>query len=580
MVLNSKSFIKGTSLSILLVLGLFSFQKLFGQGKDLPVFNWSRMVLGLQAQGHLSEVRPEFLSSKIFPGVEPAPVLIPDPQNARRFRIFWQQIPIQNGWVSIRRTGNKRGLVVDFPVINFRVLSSFSNPPAHLHWVAEPGGLRPMVYEMEKRGLESWATWKDAEGIMTYEENWQLRSGTDTLIKARVFRPDPVSRLQIPYGGMLRDRQDSSSSLLETALDSVILRLKFKNDTFFLSHPAFRIGEFSPPFKPTPLFLHPDSFLLNRSHPAFEAVNTFFHISRFRSYIDSLGFSNLLTPDLRIDVHGMDGADQSSYDPSEDLLSFGDGNVDDAEDAGVVIHEYGHVLGQAAISFGNSGHERRSIEEGVCDYLAGSYVRTYSDYEPLKLFKWDGHNEFWSGRTLNTPRMYPENLVGQIHKDGEIFAAALMAGEVALGRSVMCRLILSAWPDLMPNSTMPMAARLFLDTDTLLFGGSHSEILKQAFLSKGINPGQVIVSTGNKPASRQNGFVRYSNFPCKGWTVTGLAAARESILLVVFSGRQIARHIAETSSLFISAEGLLPGMYMLHISDASGLRTEKVVVFP
>lgn len=45
-----------------------------------------------------------------------------------------------------------------------------------------------------------------------------------------------------------------------------------------------------------------------------------------------------------------------------------------------------------------------------------------------------GHNEFWGGRTTNYRVKYPDGLVGQIHRDGQIWSSCNMKIWEALGR--------------------------------------------------------------------------------------------------------------------------------------------------
>ncbi len=333
----------------------------------------------------------------------------------------------------------------------------------------------------------------DKFGRRLFQEDWLLRF-SDSSVKARVFRPDPVSRLQIPYGGQLRDRSDSSSSLLRQAMDSLQLRIRFDGDSFRLESPYLHFGEFSPPAKPLSISVSADSFYFDRHQAGFEEVNAFYHLSRFREFLDSAGMDSLARFPLQVDAHGLDGADQSAYSPLQEFLAFGDGNVDDAEDAAVILHEYGHALAHAAFPFGNSGQERRAIEEGICDYLAGSYLRSVSSYLPDRLFRWDGNNEFWPGRSLVTSKMYPGDLSGSLYADGEIFCAALSSMEPAIGRKDMHRILLSALYGMGPNLTMPAAARLLLVADSALFQGQHSSQIRFHFLERGIDPELVVVS--------------------------------------------------------------------------------------
>ncbi len=77
-------------------------------------------------------------------------------------------------------------------------------------------------------------------------------------------------------------------------------------------------------------------------------------------------------------------------------LHFGEGGVDDAEDADVVIHELGHGIHDWVTGGGLS--QKQGLSEGVGDYYAVSYSRAYAgQWEPSDpqyhwVFSWDGHN--------------------------------------------------------------------------------------------------------------------------------------------------------------------------------------------
>jgi hypothetical protein len=60
---------------------------------------------------------------------------------------------------------------------------------------------------------------------------------------------------------------------------------------------------------------------MNRNHAGFEEVNIFYHLNSYREFLDSLGFGDLADYQLKVDAHGMDGADQSAYSPLQDVLA-------------------------------------------------------------------------------------------------------------------------------------------------------------------------------------------------------------------------------------------------------------------
>jgi hypothetical protein len=60
------------------------------------------------------------------------------------------------------------------------------------------------------------------------------------------------------------------------------------------------------------------------------------------------------------------------------------------------------------------------------------------------VFSWDGHNPFWGGRVTNwtDTRTYPQDLVGQIHTDGQFWSSCNMQIWDAVGRETIDRAML------------------------------------------------------------------------------------------------------------------------------------------
>ena len=487
----------------LVVIGVLSLETL--QGQALPEL--------LYLQSHWNPERPEARGSftgkallqHLYPGtpseLDLSGFRLPAPGERVRCSLVLNGIPIQNAWIVLRKPRKGAHFTVHFPKLDFSTWKS-PGPQADRVWVSEGPEWHSLRLRVSGSKEARFRQWQDENGQVFFREEAMLYSGPDSLVKMSVFRPDPVSKLRMPYGGLLRDRGDSNSVLLTQALDTVFCRVGFSADSFRLKNSRFELGEFSIPSRPHATCNHPDSLLRNRSHPVFEELNAFYHLNRFRAYVDSLGFDTLAAYCLPVDAHGMDGADQSAFSTTDRQLYFGEGNVDDAEDAAVLVHEYGHALSHSALAFGNSGFERRALEEGFCDYLGGSYTRRLSDFTWNQLFKWDGHNEFWTGRVLNSEKMYPNNLVGQIHKDGEIFSSALTELENLSSRALVHELLLGSMPFFLPNQTMPAAAQVLLETDSSLYNGAHSTQINQAFMARGINPGQIIVSVPEPIAQR------------------------------------------------------------------------------
>jgi hypothetical protein len=253
---------------------------------------------------------------------------------------------------------------------------------------------------------------------------------------------------------------------------------------FSLENTKFKIDDFSIPLI-SPVVSNSPFFDFNRSHKGFEAFNTLFHLNNFNRYIEELGFTQLDPQKVIIDVHGNDGADNSFFtnSPSPRLV-FGDGGVDDAEDADVIIHEYTHALSYFASPNSNDGNERRALDEALGDYFASSYSAQYSPLNINDVFTWDGHNEFWAGRITNSDSTYlAYNAAKSIYFNAQIWSATLMDIFNTIGKEKTDILVLESLFYNEPNSTFTQAAQNLLLIDSLLFNEQYKcalyKILKQ-----------------------------------------------------------------------------------------------------
>lgn len=248
-----------------------------------------------------------------------------------------------------------------------------------------------------------------------------------------VFDPDPLTTATAAYGGSYVDNGDANAAVLTAQLRNVtLLDITFSGGNHSLVGPWAEVIDFESPFKG--LFAQVSStFNFDREADAFEAVNCYYAIDGTMRYLNTtLGLS--IEPyqypgGVQFDPSGFNGADNSHYLSGSGRLAFGEGGVDDAEDADVIVHELGHGLHDWVTVGGLS--QVNGLSEGTGDYAAGSYSRVRGFWTPADAayhwtFNWDGHNPFWGGRVLNYGAVYPGGLTGQIHTDGQIWATAMM----------------------------------------------------------------------------------------------------------------------------------------------------------
>jgi len=256
-----------------------------------------------------------------------------------------------------------------------------------------------------------------------------------------VFDPDPLSTSGQTYGiGGYIDNNDASSSDLDAARTSVELRgIDLTDGIYTLKGRYVEIQDVEAPNKGLFTQTTPD-FNFNRNDDGFEAVNCYYHLDKNLRYInETLGIrlTSLYNNGVLVfDPSGWNGADQSSYGAGQ--LIFGEGGVDDAEDADVILHELGHGLHDWVTN--GSLSQVEALSEGCGDYWAQSYKRSLEQWHPTDpshhhVFGWDGHNEYWNGRTTNYEAAYPTELIsGFNHINGQIWSTSLMRVFDIIGR--------------------------------------------------------------------------------------------------------------------------------------------------
>ena len=326
-------------------------------------------------------------------------------------------------------------------------------------------------------------TLKQQDGTTLFEKDKRLFF-TDTVVKARVFNPDPLTTAGVTYGkdGTYRNFNDSDYALLNDQRKWVSFPAQYDNGLFYLKNKYAAITNLkSPNYTPSTSTI--DTFDFTRKQIGFKEVMAMYHISQVQAFIQSLGFDNLVNYQLKVDPHSST-ADQSyfTYDP-DTSLHFGLGGVPDAEDADVIVHEYTHAISHSLNPGDAIGTERRALEEAICDAMCCAYSKRINPFLWKNIFGWDGHNEFWNGRDGASNKTY-DNKVGDFYSDSEIWSSAMNNLSEKMGEDVLIKLLLSIIPQLTPNSTMPQAAQLMYDTDSIINNSQNRWLLAEEFVAR------------------------------------------------------------------------------------------------
>lgn len=338
---------------------------------------------------------------------------------------------------------------------------------------------------------DSWLRVYDAHtGALLHSQSRALHVARDTTAYGLVYYPNPITTARTTYGAFpeYTDNDDQTNDSLDARRVAVVLRQVTFDETtqrFQLQGPHVRLVVLSKrdsiPFQNTTEFYH-----FNRSQRAFEATNVYYHIDTVQRYVQALGFDNLANYPLQVDAHAF-SSDNSDFVPAgvDSYIRMGIGGVDDAEDAEVVVHEYGHALSHAASPNTLVGTERRGIEEGNADYLCTSYARRLSpDYGWERIFEWDGHNPFWAGRSATFNQSYNQVMnksFVNIYELAQVWVSALMQVWSVHGAAATDPVVFQALYMTQNNLTFPQGVQNLLDADTLVHGGLLSPELYRAF---------------------------------------------------------------------------------------------------
>lgn len=379
--------------------------------------------------------------------------------------------------------------------IAFQIARDFIQPGNSIFWQKEPTlyylvqnktAYLVWLVEFESREpLGSWQVFVDAvSGEVRALENRIVFSDGHGMI----WDPDPLSSAYAKYGdpGFSDFNDNDTDELNEERFVGELLDITFAGGVYRLEGPFVKVEDWDPPTVPVVTSVDPDSFNYTRSQSGFEDVLVYYFIDKTQRYIQSLGFNNVNNEDQVCDPHGADGADNSYYYPGSDAIAWGEGGVDDAEDADVILHEYGHAIQHDQVPSWGGGQEG-AMGEGFGDYWAGSHSLTASAHHSNWVFNWDGHNGFWPGRILDAPYHYPENANGQIHDSGQLWSAGLwdIHTDPAMSRVVIDALVLQHHFMIGSSASMADAAAAIIQADLDIFNGEHYNLIVEKFGNRG-----------------------------------------------------------------------------------------------
>lgn len=306
--------------------------------------------------------------------------------------------------------------------------------------------------------------------------------------QARVFMVNPV---QSSGDQTLVDAKDSASAVPESAYATAALR--------HLDASGGLNGKWAYVRSDTGASAKvADAGTYGRHDDQFEQVMAYFWVNESQEYLQSLGFGTELpgandrAQPVRINQWG---ADNSYFTDKKAEIRFGKGGVDDAEDAEVVVHEYGHAVHHAQVPGFGTSVEAGSIGEAWGDYLAVS-VGAYADAKygwPAKadlacVADWDSASYSDAPhclRRIDSDKTYADR-EGEVHADGEIWSRALFDIRGELGARTADRIIVNAQFGFAPDTSFEDAAVTTVATAQKMYGKGAADAVRKAFQAREI----------------------------------------------------------------------------------------------
>jgi hypothetical protein len=325
------------------------------------------------------------------------------------------------------------------------------------------------------------------------------KAGSDSSTgTGRVFMVNPVQSSGIQT---LTDQKDSATAVPDSEYRDMTLRN--------LDGSGYLRGDWVTVQSATgtPAFSTTNTFLYDRHQDQFEQVMAYFWVNQAQEYLQSLGFGT--RPNMPGIVHqsfpvkiDQYGGDNSYQTDKPYRIRLGKGGVDDAEDAEVIVHEYGHAVHASQVPGFGQSEEAGSIGEAWGDYFAVSVgLDAAHDYgwpvnaEEACPMDWDATsytNAPHCIRRFDRNFTYPDDLSGEVHHDGMIWSQALWeirqgyVDDLHLGTEAWDTTLVDSQFDYAADTSFSAAAQATYEKALTRDGVDAANLVRDRFAARGI----------------------------------------------------------------------------------------------
>jgi Zn-dependent metalloprotease len=240
-------------------------------------------------------------------------------------------------------------------------------------------------------------------------------------------------------------------------------------------------------------------FFYKRGDSRFCEVMVYYHVDSCQRFIQELGFQNVCNRQIKINAYAEGSGSYFDFDNNE--IAYAAGELPDAEDADIIIHEYGHAILDDQVPNLNLTDEGCAIEQGFSDFLAACFFSEENDgFNREAVGDWNGIGRvLHCVRRVDSLKYYPENFLGvrRCDADGEIWSAALWDIYLVLGgnsedkdkrlkaRNRSITLVIASHFYLNPLSKFIDGAEAIITANKHLYKGIDDEIIRGALVKRG-----------------------------------------------------------------------------------------------
>ncbi|MBI1185187.1 T9SS type A sorting domain-containing protein [bacterium] len=409
----------------------------------------------------------------------------------------------------------------------------------------------------------------------------------DTTVWVYVFDPDPLTTAGVVYGGPYINNYDKDTAVLTAERKLRQVPVRYQNDSIWAENEFVKLISEDVNLKIPYTFT--DTFNYTRSQHQFEFIMALYHLTVFKNYLNHLGFDSLMNYQIKVRprafVDDNSNFQRTTGSGGRGLLRFGNSSkvfehVDDAEDADVLIHEYGHAISYNANLNELDGAGRRAIDEGFCDYLAASYSYSINTFRAGYVYSWDGHNPFWDGRTTESTKTCNDfNANKTIYDNGEIFSSAVYEIHKTIGREITDRILINSLYSYADRMAFTHAGELFITTELQLFKGQYHDTICNIFKKYGfVDDDFCQSSVGEVVGNQQHVTIDQRAFAQNGrLAILFNQEFSGTVSIYNVNGQLLHTQWVKGITNFQQEINCAEGVYMVVLNDGKQLFTQKMV---